>query len=1373
MSLERYINQDEFFVDNRFKYGQSFSNEDMDSIPFRILTPKIINSQDSVISEVHLYTFNSDYLGYSFRTLDLPSSPDSFLAVDVRDVFRAANIERGSFKIAVNLFIPLMGNPLTKIAMVKEISGDSTEIAFEVDDENLLDLNELESYVNALIAEDALNNLTVNFSENRVYKIINFRRDRYNQNRFYVKVYGELEDSIVEKLYAWFGFELADSFVDTIVLTERLPEKITNKIKGPNFRMDADQWDSKNTPYKNWEELLDTDAPTNRLLLDKLFSGSAQATLNIDYTDFNNYIFYSSAKDRLSNYWEKLKAIETYEDNIKTIQEASGSSTPASLGGISQNENRIDTIRNAFDDFERWLHYSPTSSIFTHDVSGSLTTYPKFKDSGKLEPYSYSSSIAQTWFSSSYEYAVDYDRTNYNSLWWSIPEHILMDDANSNYITFVNMVGQHFDILHSYIKALTKIHDKDEHPERGLSNDLLHQVAQSFGWRLQNTRTNSELWKYYFGTDQSGSELTSSGFLVEPYEKQTQQIWRRTLLNLPYILKTKGTNRSLRALMSVYGIPNTLLSIKEYGGAVDNDDRPLMIEDVFTYKLLAESGSHVATDFVEGTNSIFFRFSSIASGSTNEMPLFGMYSGSTYDWKISIEPTSSISGSDEYGIIKVGSNQSEPIPLYSGNGGDLWTIRIQDTGSNIEVKYGKAPDSLYGRVVFTGSFTFTPTNPLISQSSAELHLGSIPTGSGENYFDGFVQGLKTYSTSVGDSIFNEYVRNPGAYYTNEYSSSYYDVIQYYPLGATQIREDRFLTSSVSSSHPNQNIDRPVLNFINFPDTGQASHYESQYETYYIRVPKIGPNVPYSDKIRLEEIRLKYNLDPSMRSTDAEFDDKPVDSRRLAVVFSLADQINRDIYNHVGFQDIDQYIGSVREMYETEYEQLEQVRCEYFKKYQRTNKINDFINILSLYDYTFFEQIKQIVPGRADLIDGILIEPHILERSKVTIINPPEVTENSEEMVLEAFYPTPTGDESSLEGTIPLEPTASMDYNYQTGSIQREILVSGSKNWYRSGSINLETEFSTSVWSKHNGMCTEIEVIDGYTGTVGELDTMVTKSRVNPCYNLKEFLYNSFMVNENLYDNPLWDDIYFDPTQSRMMPDYWYSNEQINSSVGDLSSFNFYVNGIQNSSERFSTRGWILGGSSGEYIFTTQSFDFSGTGSFLLRVYARPNPITSFGYLDLRVNDRKKVSSHYIEIGSGSYGQYPNEYRFKFQAFANEPRPSGSFPESYIEFSCNTGSVVIYSVELFKYTNDYNIDLRKVGNMERGVNVGNILTEVDYQIQECENRNNSRFNGSKISGPDWNVISEEMPDKSPVVEINIVNPNKLNFSGDIEGDLIVE
>ena len=103
-------------------------------------------------------------------------------------------------------------------------------------------------------------------------------------------------------------------------------------------------------------------------------------------------------------------------------------------------------------------------------------------------------------------------------------------------------------------------------------------------------------WSFIFGkttvpTDTS-TVITASN---ETFSKQdiTKEIWKRVYHNAPYLLKTKGTERGLRALINCYGIPDTLLDIKEYGSAhPDRDETKLYTYNKFSQALTGTSNDH-------------------------------------------------------------------------------------------------------------------------------------------------------------------------------------------------------------------------------------------------------------------------------------------------------------------------------------------------------------------------------------------------------------------------------------------------------------------------------------------------------------------------------------------------------------------------------------------------------------------------------------------------------------------------------------------------------------------------------------------------------------------------------------------------------------
>ena len=61
-----------------------------------------------------------------------------------------------------------------------------------------------------------------------------------------------------------------------------------------------------------------------------------------------------------------------------------------------------------------------------------------------------------------------YDEDNQNWLYYTIPDFITENADNDNYVTFTNMVGQSFDEIWLYTKALSERYNTINDPDRGL-----------------------------------------------------------------------------------------------------------------------------------------------------------------------------------------------------------------------------------------------------------------------------------------------------------------------------------------------------------------------------------------------------------------------------------------------------------------------------------------------------------------------------------------------------------------------------------------------------------------------------------------------------------------------------------------------------------------------------------------------------------------------------------------------------------------------------------------------------------------------------------------------------------------------------------------
>lgn len=1397
MSLARYINEETIKVLNSPQYGQIFEEQDLKNLITEIMVPTISSLQSNtgtLLPELHIYTFNGDYVGSIYDNKLILERDSNSLLIDVRQVFKVANIRRGSYKIVFNLMAPIFGRPGSESTsanwpiFAREISPDRTEVKLTITDTSQSTaLQQFREYVNILAKNDILNNLVINFGNNQVYKVLKIRFDKNDQNVFYLKLYKPINPEVEDLAKAFMAVEAMDPYIDTVILTEKVAESPGTQLKGPNFDIDVDDWQSQATIFQSWNDLLDTNATTAQRIVDGVISGSGQATLNIDYTDFNNFVFYSSAEERVENFVYKMKLIESYSVDNSNLVASSGSGSEFVSSNYNVNLNRIDNLLTGFDPFERWLYYHDTGSIFTHGISGSITPWPKYMSGSMMYNHHVTSSLAVDWYSSSVAEAQVYDKQNVNSLWWSIPEHVLMDPNNDQYVTFVNMVGQHFDVMYSYVHALTQIHNKDEHPERGPSGDLLYHIAKSFGWNLQNTRQLSSLWLYKLGTDELGQHLTSSNMDVLPHEEQTRQIWRRIVNNLPYLLKTKGTSRSIKALMSIYGIPQTLISIKEYGGPGIDSEKPILIEDTFAYALNVDSGSYIKIPQDEVTarwygwgngrwcavsgsgvevtrtpDTYEFRFDTRISGTLGAQPLFTMTSGSSQDVvaalslvsSYELEGSASISGSEHYGKILFETFGATPqyeysdwLPIFDD---DFWTIRIYNeepiSGSNIHnrIHIARASDSLYGRiaqesVVSMSADAYTVDTVWLAGGSGSAFLQANTatthtfTGSA---FSGSLQGYKEYYTLYDNDTFYNHVLNPRAYHTSTATGSFYSLYRYIPFGLDLQREDRTINTFESSSHPDQDGQTPTLHeYVNFVGD-QQSQYEIVNETFYSEAPIIGGNTLRGEKIRIEDSELKFQLDPVLRAERSEYDQKPTDTNRLAIVFSLADQINRDIINHTGYEDLDGWIGDPEEQFNEHYQSLLINSNEYFRKYQQYNDINSFIRILSLYDYTFFEQIKQLTPGRADLIAGILLEPHILQRPKVVLQKRP-TTRNPQWEDTIRYIPSQSGKFPSYktEFEIPKEVDIEWDYNsgsinlaydhdmewfYESGSIGNPFFISGSECVYKSGSI---------------------EVIDGFTGVTSSRTQVINTPRPDCRYKKKECQYDAFLIKDSIVSNSRLD-----------TTELWYTSSFVQTVSESLNLSN--VNTIP----------FKYGQAIDINEYISQSFGTISGSEYFVRIYARPfDTGSNAGKINIILNGVEKETQRVFYRKSGSM-EWVNEQRFRFTGSGNDE----------LQVKAEGTKLVIYTVEVYKYVTKWVEQWIEQTYRQYRIARNCVYTPWHYQIDECSARNRSRFVGSKLEGPGINIDSPNTIDGGPVVRITKTNPNSISTNnGGSEGNLRLE
>ena len=1318
--------------------------------------------------EMHVYTPDGAYLygthNAKFSIEDNVGDASlayHYLSIDTSTELESLGITRGSYKIIYNLFDDVVGGFESQKLWIKEISPSRRELRIQlVDNSNGVLVSQAHGFRDRwskLETDNIFNSFVLNFGFNETYQIVNAKFDlSYTDTpEIIVRLYNPLPAKFGEKTKVWISEEILEPILDTVTVVPVHVPVPTTTLAPPNFELEEFDGFSVATDFKSWNDLLSSNLSTSQQIIDSQFSGSLSGIkLNINYKNFEEFVHYSSAVERVKNFKYKLELIEYYTNRITTVSLINGGDiTQNNLSDLYQSRNRVVS---AFDDFEKYLFFESTGSeLYSHydSSTGSLNPWPKttaptltWQDAWMAwstaatnwsvatapDPYGYfsiqvatDSAAGELYYADLLEKAEIYDKWNIHRLEKTIPSHIIDSGGNEEFILFVNMLAQHFDILWTYIKGLTRPNTREEHPKDGMANDLLYHVAESMGFQLLNGKSTSDLWRYALGIDSNGTALQSEVNGITPLsdEEYTKEIWRRIVNNLPYILKSKGTSRSIKALMSCFGIPSNILTIKEYGGPTtftELDHFPEYTHDVYHYTWHSNQNtgsiSVPVTQYINGqgqtvpANTLEFRFKTDSN--------YTYSSGSN----LNIVSISSGSVSDYYNLIltkETNDDYEGTLTLFSkdGNAVSASNLQIFDDSwhlvslENIDnVASLKVAKTLYGNKIYihSASFNNEPLFPEFSNETITFASGSrnfsspitLPNGNTiptlEKFY-GHYHEVRLWSGSLNDATLIEHAASPNTYTFNvdryalsngsEAAKPYDHLFQRYTLSDKTILSGSFYQTSV---HPNQKINTGSLYYNGYLTSGSIS-FEGFEETYYTPSPSLGTNTLFTSKVRIESSSYNPNrrLNTKTRVENSSFDKYSVDSNRLGVYFSPQTAINEDIFNQLGYFEIDDYIGNPGDTYNSHYQDLNNFAIQYWKKYENRNDFEAYFRALSIYDFTLFKYIKRMLPSRTNAVTGLVVEPNVLERSKVRLLNKPVIEDLTKQAHIDRYQPNIFGAYQEISGSMdfatPAEATVAPDL---LGSIDQII-------------INPSSEVLVNE-------STSVSMLPDLVSTAGEanaglINNIITHNRLGEEYIEHKFIGKYKLTVTGSY-TPIQTTVY----NSRSSNHLTYSDEALRYSTMDSIAYEFQL---------------------------TASNTF-------VDLAAEYEPFTKYRLvIDIESN---QDSLWAIEITNGSASSSP------FVQYPYTTTPSGI---QTIEFTPKAGFSGVRLQNKLSVPDDITIKSVYLYKINRA-QVNNFYGT---------GHENLKWNGSKLTGPAVNVDSPNTVDGGPVVKVTAVNPNQIVFA----------
>ena len=965
---------------------------------YGVLNKNLVSVNDISSAEVHFYLNDTWITGNHSVGITETAGIYSF---DIKKVLADLKLSTGKFRFIVNFFRNTMGEYDRQYLYVSDISPDRTELMLKwTSDSSAKELKEYTNYIDLYesvpqTAQKTFKQYLLNFSQNKTFAYVN---SVVVGDSFYIKLLNPLPVDIKLNFKCWVVEEVKSPFTDNVALTTTYTPKTFNKLNNPNWQANTNSINaSSDSSLKNWNDLLGSSVQTSQQIVDTYFSGSLEGVaLNIDYRDFNNFIFYSSAAERLHNFKYKLELLEYYNSQINTLSLVPGTIATTNIADYTANKTNLIS---GFDSFEKYLYYESSSLLYNNDypiispsvesITGSYV-FPAPK-TNSTKPYtltSTTSSLFTTWYDNLIVTASLYDDLNINRLTNTIPNAIKFDENNDQLITFVNMLGHHYDILHAYIKQASLIYKREENPKLGIPNELLFDVAKQFGWNLAEGNQYQDLWAYTLGTDQTGAPLTGSNSVGDPSvssKNMTYAVWRRIVNNLPLLLKSKGTKRSVQALLSCYGIPQSMISINEYGGP--RIERAPVYEKVnfdYSLDLINNAAGTVTINYNTPISGLELRFR------TDDVVSNPLLPSAMNLVTIGSNTVSLHFDSGNMGKIKINGTASANIELYDGK----WlNMLLQKNGTKLDLFVKK---SKYGKIVATVSSSATAS----FASTGTITLGGT-TGGSRLY--GQLQELRLWTGSLNMSAFANHTKAPSAYDGN--TDVYEELLFRLPL--TQ-KINHALTSSLTGVQP-----KSSSMSASFSSWTNNIPYDSLDEIHYFDGISMAVGTLDDNKVRIESSELSSNrLDLLKRVEISQYDAAPLDSNKLGVYFSPQTMINEDIIAQLGFTELDSYIGDPSIAGRDSYPLLEKQARLYWKKYLDKNDINSYIRMFTMFDMSFFKQLDQLLPARAEKITGLLIQPNLLERNRHTFL-PKVLTER-----LEKFASVPSNAPTAAALNVP-------------------------------------------------------------------------------------------------------------------------------------------------------------------------------------------------------------------------------------------------------------------------------------------------------------------------------------------------------------------
>lgn len=1103
----------------------------LNNINYYITLKVLDNNFDPYFEKLRITSYD---VNLGFTNINTVNNINLNIEKDLNDIFLENDTQ---YNINYIFFKDILESRIDKNYLIQEISNDGTEIrlfpANPIDDFS----NIINNYITEFNSREfepfyISNNLGTFFNE-----CINIAFDQ-NTQTILIKLSQPI-NSLDIKSKVYFTEILSIKTYNVIKQELIIEEEIFSPINLiPNFSLDINEQVGTETNFLNLNNLLQNNFSSS-FSLQNLISNNVK--ININYENFEEFVFFSSLEQRIKSFYLKVKTLEDLNNNLLA--------TPNNQQFLVQQE----TILNNLDDFEKFLYYE-TGSI----------TFPKTTSTPPYYLQSTGSVESINWYSNMVISGSDYDSSNKDILRNFLPIYV-KEQPNETASLFTDLLALNFDKIWVYIKDITNKYNNDNRLNVGVSKDLISEVLKDFGIKIyQNKFSNVDLLTSFLGINNNGQStyfpnitnqlpvtssleyidnlITGSNFSSQEIKVSdlNARIYKRIYNNISYLSKKKGTLDGLRTLINIYGLPSTIFRLNEFGGKDTNETLDWDYwNDVFNYTFITNISNSIDTPWIvnsswNSTNNrpetVVLRFKSnlfepsysftnklwsITDGTNssylelNHQPLLtqSLYNGfplnddSIYSHLIFYPDSTNL-----------GVTCSVYLPFQNN---EWWNVKITNLNNSYSL-------NVYSSHYNGNDGSFTGFNSSASVNySTSIWVNSVSsTFNPDNVFDGKLQEFRYYKTlSLTDFI--NFSLNP---FSLEDENNIKDNL----IFRANLGTEGNVSSSIigESNHTARfGIWQTTESFISNSlfIFSYSSSYETNSETLFYNYFNSGIKNPISNKFQsYEEVlpivnsSLNTNLpaanilqtDISLDQTKSNLNIK--DINYLEAGFSFQNEINDDIVSELGYFNIGDYIGDPSERYSdgNSYVKLNQLAQQFFEKYSNKFRINDYSRLLKYIDNSLFKILKDFVPAKTSISTGHIVKQNILERNRY---KEPTFENN----LIELSASISVGNFNVAEGGF------NQDGEYETLELD-QFQLSGSAfiNTRKTGVFDLVFTADVPISSLTTS---EFKIYDGI-GNTGEMILHFSQSTTAFSYNRKINLNTNYITIEEV--GPIYNGVNF-------------------------------------------------------------------------------------------------------------------------------------------------------------------------------------------------------------------------------------------------------